>query len=111
MKGNKGRRSFAVFLTADIQETLDKKILEGRDTLDDMCAWLKDEAPDIPVSRSALNRYCLKRRPELGLHSGIKAELLCSDEAADLLIELARLELRKVVILKRLNELETADGF
>lgn len=33
----KGRRSFAVFLTADIQAALDKKILEGRETLDDMC--------------------------------------------------------------------------
>lgn len=49
------RKGFAASLPKDLREELDRQILDGRRSVDDLWAWLKDEG--VEVGRSSVGRH------------------------------------------------------
>ncbi|MCE7510294.1 phage protein Gp27 family protein [Alloalcanivorax xenomutans] len=105
-----GRRNFAVNLSDDQREELNKRIDDGAETLDELLAWLRrGKDPDF-VSRSALGRYVHKRRARTRALESLAETAALPDEggrseALDLMMELATLRVKEARILDRLREL------
>lgn len=49
------KKGFAAHLPKDLREELDRQILDGRRSVDDLWAWLKDEG--VEVGRSSVGRH------------------------------------------------------
>jgi len=104
------RKSFVANLNAEQRDALNQRIDDGVDTLDELLLWHRGVDGSEFASRSALGRYVQKRRAR-GRALESLAETVAmpdeggSNEALDLMLELATLRIKEAKILERLREL------
>lgn len=105
-----GQKDTVMKLPREAREELEKRIVEGRDTLDTLIAWLRKDFAAFYVSRSAVHRYAQKitvrrRAADLIAAAAEPAEITAKEEAIDLMLELATLRLREIKLVDKLRSL------
>lgn len=104
------RKGIAEKIGADLREELNQLIDDGAYTIDDLVDWLAERSPGEAPSRSAIGRYVRKRRAKAAALETLAQVAAVpdeggSDEALDLMMDLAALRIKETKILDRLREL------
>lgn len=103
-----GRKTFMTKMSAEMVEQLNAKIDAEGETIDELVDWL-EKVTESTVSRSSVGRIVQKRRAR-NRAIGVIADTAAmpdsgSDEAVDLMMELATVRIKEYKILERLREL------
>ena len=106
-----GRKTFAAELTSEQRDELNTKIELGSETVDDLLAWVKSVAPEVPASRSSVGRYAFKVRTKQRVLESFsekaqKHSEVATEEIIELMIELANARMKEAAVLDRLRELQ-----